>query len=1279
MLTNLKPSIVLVFTFIALNTAIAQKVASSVQKKIDWLSETSGKSPALKDFSIVKYNFNGIKRLSVQFTVATSTKSIVTISNPVYEELKGYIDYTILNEAYIPQNLEYTTYYTLEGSKGYTGIVVTPFIKDGGKILKLVSFDYTLTDGESFATSLQNSKKRAASTSVLGTGKWIKFSVNKDGIYKIDANWLSSAGINLSGIDPRTIKIYGHQGGMISELNLNPNAFNDIPENAIQVVGEADGKFDASDYILFYAQSPNKWVFDNAMNRYKHVINIYSENTYFFLTYDGGAGKRISTKQDGSGLTATRSFDWFSYHTFHDEEKENICKQGRITLGEKFDATTSYTFNENIPNIDGTKNTSIFFFGVSTAVVSSQLSMFVNNSFARSLNFGPLDNPDDPPCFMESGVATHSFILDNPQLSLSFSYNKPITSAKAWLDYYEIHSTRKLKFSEGFMPFSTVESATEMVSEYRLTDLPASFQIFDISDPLNVKLQNTFSDNGAVVFRDNSSNSLHEFALNDGNTFTPTFIGDVPNQNLHATGIVQYIIVSPPEFKDAANKLADYHRTNSNLQVLVTSPQEIYNEFSSGSQDISGIRDFFKHVYYSNTNPTNQLRYALLFGDASYDYKNKVKDNNNFVPTFESDPILNPDHGAYYCSDDFFGFLDPGDGAWNDEQKLEIPVCRLPVATPTEAMDMVNKIFRYKEIATLGDWRNRVSFLADDVDDSWEGVFVNDFETVFKSLDSTYKNLNVTKIYLDAYPQQNLGGSQRYPDAQTAIKQDFNNGTLIFNYLGHGGEEYLASEKVLDIPLVKALTNINTMPAVFTGSCTISKYDDATHKSGGEYLINNPNGGAIAMFSTVRIVYVVENFEINEYFWNNCAFVKIGGEWPTLGQIYKKLKNRDKQRSNDRKFVLLADPALTLNYPENFAVIDSMNSRSVAGGADTIKALSKVIFKGHIEDISGNLMTGFNGSLFPTVFDKKATFYTLGNNIHNIKSPFQLYNNILYKGESSVDKGLFSFGFVVPKDIAYNYGFGKVSLYAQDASANTDASGNYGKLIVGGTASNVVPDNAGPVIELFVDDYSFISGGLTDKTPLLLAKLADDNGINTTGSGIGRDLVITIDKGTANEKTYIVNSYYKSKLNSYTEGELKYQLEGIAEGKHTYTLKAWDVFNNSSEATIEFNVSSSDEFEIKNVLNYPNPFSSNTTFHFDHNRAGQNLNITITILTITGKVIKTIEQYIPSANGHVSEIAWNGRDDYDDKPSKGVYIYRISIKTDDGQSAEKIEKMVILN
>lgn len=1279
---NFKGSALLSILLTSLNTVFSQNVASVTEKKLRWVDDPKIEFFYTHEFSISNSLFNNLTLPAISEMIETSTRAKIEFTELNYES------YTPSNKT-LSQKLSNlkgqpapVIYHTLEGNKIYTAYSICPFKEQNGQYYRLKSFKYQITEGTPFAqpgTSASTSK-RAAANSVLASGTWLKFSVTQDGLYKLTASDLQQAGINVGSLDPKRIKMYSHQGGMLSELNSAPS-FEDIPEMAIQVVGENDGVFDAGDFILFYAESPHKWKFSPSENRFIHETNIYSDKTYIFLTIEGALGKRMNTKSDGQSLSPDASFNWFDYHFVHEQELENICHQGRVFLGEKFDSKLIYNFTHALPNVTSNKNVKVYFEAASVSPVQSSILLKMNNVNAATFEMSSFNDPES--CY-SNGVAGITRALGEigsvSSLNLSFIYNQPVSSSKAWLNFFEIHCSRALKMSESNMRFRNVLSANYNTVEYRITDMPLNGVLLDVTDPVFPMVQSTFSDNSEKVFRSSSSGLIRQYLLCDGNFLSPTFEGTVANQNLHATGIVQFIIVSHPDFLEAANKLADWHRTRDNMSVKVVTPQQIYNEFSSGSQDIVAIRDYFKHVYYSNTNPVNQLKYGLLFGDASFDYKDRISNNTNFIPVYESDPYLKvPFNGAeYYCSDDFFGFLDSTDGKWVNNQKLEIAVSRLPVASSEEAMKMVDKILNYKLPQSLGDWRSFVTFCADDADAGWETEFVTDFETMYEIVDTTFRNVNVRKVYIDAFKQLNLGGSQRYPDAQLAVKKEFEQGTLIFNYVGHGGEEYLATEKVIDIPLINGLNNLNSLPAFFTATCEFSRYDDAKHKSAGEYVITHPNGGAIAMFTTTRQVGSFANYLLTREFWDNCVYTKVGNKWPTLGDVYKKLKNWSGQGFNDRKFTLFADPALVLNYPEYVVKVDSMNSAFISPGKDTIKALSKITYKGHLEDIFGNRLNTFNGTLFPTVYDKPSQFKTLNNdNVPGAELPFNLYSSILYKGQSSVNNGDWTFTFVVPKDINYTYGYGRLSLYAENGKE--DAWGNYREFYVGGASLTAATDVVGPEIELFVDDFNFVSGGLTDNTPLLLARVYDENGINTSGIGIGRDIVAIIDKGTANEKRFVLNAFYSAKLNSYTTGDIRYQLEGIADGVHTYTLKVWDVYNNSSEATIEFVVRNNEDLKLEHVLNYPNPFSTNTEFHFDHNQAGQNLKVIITIMTVTGKVMKTIEEDVPNAPGHVSQITWNGRDEYDDKPSKGVYIYKITVITEDGKKAEIIEKLVILN
>ena len=1263
--------------YFLLNTLSGQSVASDYTKNLNWGTSSQSNSPYAINFSLSQFNFNGLVLPAISENISTTDRAKIQFYDMVYEPLIGYNQYVSEKLAQLKGSVEPILSYTLEGNQIKTCFYLCPFKEENNQIFQIKSYKFKVLPGMPFAAISEPSfnSKRAASTSVLNSGNWLKFSVTKDGFYKIDAATLQANGVNIASVDPKTLKVYTHQGGMLPEANASFR-YDDLPENAIQVIGESDSKLDNGDYILFYAQSPHKWKYNAAKQRYEHETNIYSDKTYVFVTFGGAPGKRMSLRSDGNTLTANASYNWFDYLELHEEELENICHEGRIVLGEKFDQKLAYNFTHNLPNIQNNKMLQVYYSAGSQAPVNSNVIFKMNGATSDVLDLPSLFSTEE--CFMDnSGMGE---ILATSSLNLTFSYAQPNSSAKAWLDYYEIHCSRALKYSESFMPFRSIASASNTVAEYRLSDLPNSYMLMDVTDPVNPAIQQVFTDNGEWVFRTGSGGTIRQFALGDGNLSVPAFEGLVANQNLHATGVTQFIIVTHPSLASAANRLADWHRTRDNMSVKVVTPQEIYNEFSSGSQDISALRDYFKHVYYSNTNPVNQLKYVMFMGDASYDYKDKLANNTNFVPLYESEPKWNLPNifSGYYCSDDYFGYLDSTDGAWKGTQFLEIAVSRLPVGSEEEANKMVDKIIAYKDKASMDEWRNFVSFCADDADAGWETEFVTDFENIYSGIDANHPNVNVRKVYLDAFKQQNLGGSQRYPDAQQAIKKEFEQGTLIFNYIGHGGEEYLSTEKVLDIPLIMSMNNIHSLPVFFTATCEFSRYDDAKRKSAGEYVITQPEGGAVAMFTTTRVVNSFDNYQLTNYFWTNSVFVKSGNKWPSIGDVYKKLKNWPGANSNDRRFTLFADPALTMNYPEYIVKIDSINNMALSAGKDTMKALSKVIFVGHLEDLSGNLLSGFNGIVKPIVYDKPSIFKTLNNdNIPGAELPFELYSNVLYKGQSSVNNGRYTFSFVVPKDINYTYGFGKISMYADDQVI--DASGNYKDLIIGGAAINAAPDVTGPEIELFVDDYNFVGGGLTDNSPLLLARVYDENGISTSGIGIGRDIVAIIDKGTVNEKRFVLNSFYTAKLNSYTTGDIKYQLEGISDGKHTYTLKVWDVYNNSNEATIEFVVKNNEELQLEHVLNYPNPFSSNTVFHFDHNHAGENLRVVINVLTVTGKVIKSIDQTINNAPGHVSEIVWNGKDEFEDRLSKGVYIYKVSVTTDDGKKAEKIEKLVILN
>ena len=498
---------------------------------------------------------------------------------------------------------------------------------------------------------------------------------------------------------------------------------------------------------------------------------------------------------------------------------------------------------------------------------------------------------------------------------------------------------------------------------------------------------------------------------------------------------------------------------------------------------------------------------------------------------------------------------------------------------------------------------------------------------------------------------------------------------MIVNYTGHGGEVGWAHERILTMDEINNWTNRYGLPLFFTATCEFSRWDDPGRTSGGEVVFLNPDGGGIGLLTTVRLVYAHANKLLAVSFYEN-VFKKVNGEMPRIGDIYKVVKNLNASATNTRSFTLLGDPGLRLAYPYYNAVTTSINGLPVSQ-IDTIGALGLVKINGHIEDLSGNKMTQYNGTIYPTIFDKRYDVKTLNNDGEGSVS-FSVQNKKLFKGKASVTNGEFSFEFVVPKDIAYNYGKGKVSYYGENQLI--DANGFSDKFIVGGTDPNAEADELGPDIQLYMNDYTFVYGGITDENPLFIAKVFDDHGINMAGTGIGHDISVVIDDKTS--EPISLNDYYSAAVNSYKNGEVRYPFEDLSPGPHKLTFKAWDVYNNSSEAVLEFVVQEYKDLTLAKVLNYPNPFTTNTSFWFEHNQPNTVLDVKIQIFTISGKVVKTIDNVILTegySQNLNNPISWDGLDQYGDKLAKGVYIYKLQVRSRrNGTSAEKIEKLVIL-
>ena len=920
-----------------------------------------------------------------------------------------------------------------------------------------------------------------------------------------------------------------------------------------------------------------------------------------------------------------------------------------------------------LPDIQDGEKAMLRFSVASRSSAYSQFTFTINSAQQFQLTLPP----------HKDGViqlGTYSFIPNSNAININVNYQKPTNNSVGWLDYIEMFARCKLQFANtsqlSFRNKSVVGDAN--IVEYVFNTQGNLTTVWDVSDPTNVvKVEGRLNAN---IFRFKiEANVLREFVAFYGSSFYSVIpIGKIQNQNLHGINTADFVIITHPDFIQSAQELADFRASNDGFSTAVVTTTQIYNEFSSGSQDIAAIRNFLK-MLYDRSNATSPQN-VLLFGKASVDFRDRTGTASNFIPNYQGSCPF--DKNKCLSTDDFFVKLDDGEGM-NNMGTMDAGIGRFPVRTKTQAQIVVQKTKNYSSqkllstttsnsVSNFADWRNVVTFCADDDADQYHFY---DAEGQANFIADNYPVINIDKIYLDAFKKVSTSQGQRYPDATLALSQRIMKGSLMLTYMGHGGDNGWAHERFLKRSDISAWKNKYNLPLFFAGSCSFGIYDKKNNQSPSEDILFKSDGGGIAVISASRDSYSSTNKQFGIKL-HQLAFEKDNNAYRTIGQFYAQAKNVS---SSVDMYVLFGDPSLTLAYPKYNVSTDSINGKSLANSQDTIKALQFISIKGRVTDESLQTVSSFNGYVYPTVFDKASTVVTLLNNPNSIQKTFALQKNILYKGKVSVKNGHFEFSFLVPKDINYEYGFGKISYYA--FADNKDANG-FDSLLVGGINDTLINDNAGPEIKLYLNDENFVSGGITTSNPILYALIKDENGVNTVGTGIGHDIIAFIDDEV--DKSIVLNDFFEYNENSYTSGKINYLLSNISLGQHTLTLRAWDVLNNMNQTTISFTVVNDEALQLDHVLNYPNPFTTQTSFYFEHNHPGLSMDISIQIFTISGKLVKTIRYTEASNSLRVGPISWNGKDDFGDALAKGVYLYKLRVKTTDNKIAEKIEKLVIL-
>ena len=1156
------------------------------------------------------------------------------------------------------------------GRKKYAVIELNPIKKSGTGFEKLLKFQLveTFDINNGGRDGLRDNSWKASS--VLSSGQWYELKTGEDAVYKMSYNFIESCGFTLSGLSSSSIRLFGTVAGELSHDN-DVSRPDDLVELSILVEDGGDGMFDQGDFILFYGEDQLVW---NVLNqRFVHKANNYADSCSYFLTIDGGVGSPKRISKNASNIDANKVVSSYDFYDLHESNSSNLIKSGRNWYGEQLGQIPSYDFGFTVPDVIRTEEARVTArFALRSVSISGNgvlLSLPNQGGVSDKTTVGAVSSSYASQ-YAISGMVDVEFLPKGSDFLTKVTIDKSNNnSAQAWIDYIEVNARRNLSFLAPSMNFRDVRSVqVGGLAEFRLESEEQDLRVWDITSISNVQEMKLVGSVGAGFRFTTPVDSLKEFvAFTEDGIKAPTKEGPVVNQNLHALTDIEYLVITHRSFITYAQQLADMHADpdQDGFTTAVVNVDEIYNEFSGGSQDISAIKEFVRMLYFRSQGTSNELKYLLLFGDASYDYKNQLSGNSNFVPSHQTMESLIPT--ASVVSDDFYGLLDEEEGD-SPVDLIDIGIGRLPARSRSEAEHMVNKILYYSESKnTFGDWRNSVALVADDPE-SRNDEFQRQSSTLGDLADSLSPEFNVHKIYLDAYKQVAGSGGERYPDAAEAISERIRKGALMMYYIGHGGELGWAHERVLEVPTINKWDNLNNLPLFITATCEFTRYDDPRRTSAGEYVMLNPSGGGVALLTTTRAVYSGPNFDLT-YSFTRQAFDALSHDKPRLGDMTKQTKIENASTGaagfNTRCFTLLGDPAMKLAFPQQNIIITEM--------PDTIKALDKVLVKGMVVDQDSNLISGFNGLVYPTLYDKETKIQGQNNDGEGVF----FYNerrNILFRGKATVKNGLFEFEFVVPKDIIRDYGQGKLSLYAENGEY--DASGAYFHFTLGGLSDNPIVDESGPQVELFMNNNKFVFGGMTNEDPDLYAEVWDENGVNMVGTGIGHDITVVLDENGAN--TIVLNDYYEADVDSYQSGKIRYPFNELEEGRHDLKLQVWDVNNNPSDAFTEFVVANDEQFALDHILNYPNPFTTNTDFYFEHNKPGLSLDVRIEVFTVSGKLVKTISGQYLNDGFRIGPINWNGRDDYGDVIAKGVYLYKISVKTPLGEQVEEYEKLVIL-
>ena len=1071
--------------------------------------------------------------------------------------------------------------------------------------------------------------------SPLAAGDIYSIAIDASGVYRLGGDEASL----LTGRSTDAVSVWGHNGDMLPEQNGDGMAHR-LQQIPVWVNDQnGNGIFDNGDYLLFYGEGVDCWRYVNGA--YRHQRHAYATENRYFLVIGAGCHKLDTLQPDPS--QAMDTVRTYIYVDAHDNDLVNIFKTGQVWLGERFSSSvTSRTITLSLPSAP-----------LSDAV---DVKMALANDGANNAQFLISANGSSKTLTINKSTVYQKVETTYPSngsgtFNIKFDYTPPISSANAYLDYVEISAPTTISYHgrQEILRFSQDDMAKPM-GRYIVVNGNANLRAWDITAWDSVYEVPVVQQADGYHFLNRRDGSRQVVLFSKDNLMSPRSVTKIDNQNIASSDVPDMVIIAPQPFVGYAERLANLHRILDGMDVTVLTDQQVYNEFSSGKCDPLAFRELLRG-FAKNNNGTHP-RHILLFGKGTYDPRNLLGSNGINLVVGESQFSFS-DNGNAYCSDDPIGYLDDGEsGSPNDD--LDVAIGRLPVKNQSEAELIVNKIEQYMTRADLasgqtqGDWRNSIVLLADDADPGAtnDTLFAHDAERLATSIKTTYPQFTINRIYADAYSQQSGSIGSYYPEVNNTLKQHMDYGCLLMNYIGHGSTKYIGTERYVEADDINSYTNDKRLTFLITSTCTFGRHDMTDDICGAEQFIFAPAAG-IGIISASRPIVHQESFN------TKLCMLTLDPE-NSVGEAWMKAKN---SIAVSHCISLIGDPALHLSHPAKNIKITDINGKSIdTAVCDTATVLSEVVIKGAVYDKNGAVDESFNGTLYATVYDREKVTHTQANDNEGSEISFKQQKSILYRGQHSVQNGRFTYHFIVPRDVSYEYAAGKMSHYAFCES--DDATGAYDKLFFGGIDTNQVFSESRPTVRLYLNDSTFRSGGSSDSSPLLYAILEDSVGINSVGSGLGHDITATIDNN--GNSIITLNNFYQPDLRDSRRGTVSYRLTDLSEGWHTLSLKAWNIFNHSNSATIKFFVQTADRPEVLSFFCHPNPASEKTSLRVEHNCPDAIDGITIEIFDMHGSKLREYKP-VPIDGSYVSgPITWDFTDGHGHKVAPGIYLARLT-------------------